>query len=157
MLGEKVQRSDWIASVVIAVGCTLAIAFGSHDTKQYEFEELMVRASFTHHVGFYPAWYAHDMFEPARHGKGKQRTLLQMPRPRGRPRVSYPNLSSHPSQALYDNVAVMVYLPFVFASIVFCFLATLFINRPASKLARTEWVHLQSKQRTQATHSSGLF
>merc|ERR1719253_1716548 len=41
MLGEKVKASDWVASIVIATGCTVAIAFGDHDTKTYKFDDLM--------------------------------------------------------------------------------------------------------------------
>lgn len=41
MLGESVARSDWAAAAIIAAGCTIAIAFGDHETKTYEFDELM--------------------------------------------------------------------------------------------------------------------
>jgi len=41
MLGETVAMSDWVASVVIAAGCTVAIAFGDHETKTYTYDYLM--------------------------------------------------------------------------------------------------------------------
>lgn len=41
MLGETVAKSDWVASFVIAAGCTVAIAFGDHETKTYEYDYLM--------------------------------------------------------------------------------------------------------------------
>jgi len=41
MLGESVAISDWVASGIIAAGCTVAIAFGDHATKTYEYDDLM--------------------------------------------------------------------------------------------------------------------
>eukprot|EP00658_Telonema_sp_P-2_P017974 TRINITY_DN17024_c0_g1_i3.p1 TRINITY_DN17024_c0_g1~~TRINITY_DN17024_c0_g1_i3.p1 ORF type:complete len:574 (+),score=145.16 TRINITY_DN17024_c0_g1_i3:95-1816(+) len=41
ILGEEVLRSDWVAAGIIAAGCTLSLMFGDHETKTYDFDELI--------------------------------------------------------------------------------------------------------------------
>jgi len=41
LLGETITRMDMVATVIIAVGCTLSVAFGDHATPTYTVEQLM--------------------------------------------------------------------------------------------------------------------
>jgi len=56
ILGERVTVTDWIATVVILVGCVLTTAFGSHCSVDYELETLL--ALYEEEVFLYAeVWY----------------------------------------------------------------------------------------------------